>query len=680
LRTQSTPSTAVTSSPSANIEISQQSAVATTNNTPDQTQSAQVTPATPDTLTTTHAITSYAVNAWQNNPIFANIPIQGGGNANLPPNSLPGAFEPKVNQHPKFGMNFTNYFNSYSAARAAGSSFERVEFAMKIVNPSLGSFDFRTYDTFVVNPAAQQNIRVLGVLGNPPDWAGDKRFAKKMWWVPANLHLAWNDPQNYWGQFVYKSALHYKGRITAWEVWNEPNIDFWTAPPEVFAQLLKVSYFAIKAADPNAIVVFGGIFHYNNYGFIQDTFKSIANMPDASANRSFFDAMAHHPYDLGICQMSVEGDVIDNFLRRDMRAYLPNEIQNPHPIWVTETGIRVRDQPYPEFATPEEQASYLIASFAYALDKGAQRIYYFRTNDADNTTTEPWGLLKNDGTQKPGYNAFKVASQWLPSTHLWSTRNMRWTNGVRRISFYGTNLGRVSVIWNASRNTVSYDFPATQLKTATVIEQDGKTYSVLPSNGNVRFVLPPAQNWRWNRDYCQVPSKPIIIVENDTTPPVGEIAPLPSVITTTDILLTWSGRDEPTGATAGLKWWDLQYRIVEPKASASDWILLLDREESLSYRFTGQPNTTYEFRVRAHDAAGNPQSTSTMKIVSVTFASELATPTPASATPNPITATPTPSPTPIDMSRFVKKLYMPMIHAVPKIQLVPTQRDDVRRG
>ena len=47
-------------------------------------------------------------------------------------------------------------------------------------------------------------------MRNPPAWA------VKDGSTPKNLALPWNDPANYWGQFVYKLAQTYAGKIDTW--------------------------------------------------------------------------------------------------------------------------------------------------------------------------------------------------------------------------------------------------------------------------------------------------------------------------------------------------------------------------------------------------------------------------------------------------------------------------------
>ncbi len=54
---------------------------------------------------------------------------------------------------------------------------------------------------------------------------------------------------------------HFRGRVEYYEIWNEPNIDYWNpAPsPEEYGRLFKAAAAAIHATDPNAKTVFGGL-------------------------------------------------------------------------------------------------------------------------------------------------------------------------------------------------------------------------------------------------------------------------------------------------------------------------------------------------------------------------------------------------------------------------------------
>src|SRR5207253_6810805 len=82
--------------------------------------------------------------------------------------------------------------------------------------------------------------------------------------VPSGLDLPVDDPRNTFGQFMLRLARTYKGRITTWIVWNEP--DFlpgesgtwwtWSGSAADFSDLMRTGYQAIKEVDPSATVVF----------------------------------------------------------------------------------------------------------------------------------------------------------------------------------------------------------------------------------------------------------------------------------------------------------------------------------------------------------------------------------------------------------------------------------------
>ena len=66
-----------------------------------------------------------------------------------------------------------------------------------------------------------RGVRVAAVLQFTPGWAQSNPIAGQRS-VPKNLNLPFDDPANYWGQFVYQTVKFYSGRIDEWVIWNEP--------------------------------------------------------------------------------------------------------------------------------------------------------------------------------------------------------------------------------------------------------------------------------------------------------------------------------------------------------------------------------------------------------------------------------------------------------------------------
>ncbi|MCC6628395.1 MAG: cellulase family glycosylhydrolase [Chloroflexi bacterium] len=93
-----------------------------------------------------------------------------------------------------------------------------------------------------------------------------------------------------------------RGRVHAYEVWNEQNLGHETANnvnPGAYVEILKASYNAIKAADSTAIVVFGGLSPtgVNNPAEAVDDVKYLeqAYQYNNGEMKRYFDVLGAHP-------------------------------------------------------------------------------------------------------------------------------------------------------------------------------------------------------------------------------------------------------------------------------------------------------------------------------------------------------------------------------------------------
>jgi hypothetical protein len=114
-----------------------------------------------------------------------------------------------------------------------------------------GLFDWSRVD-WIVAECNKLGLDLLVRVDHQPQWSGGN--------FPTN-----GPPDNYadLGDFLYAIASRYKGRIRAYQIWNEPNLAReWggRAPnPAQYASLLKEAYRRIKQADPNAMVISAGL-------------------------------------------------------------------------------------------------------------------------------------------------------------------------------------------------------------------------------------------------------------------------------------------------------------------------------------------------------------------------------------------------------------------------------------
>jgi hypothetical protein len=91
-------------------------------------------------------------------------------------------------------------------------------------------------------------------------------------------------------KYVAWMVNHFRGRVQYYEIWNEPNIDYWnpTANPQDYGKLFKAAADVIHKTDPDAKAVFGGL-----AGAHEDFAKRALDACDCAAS---IDVFAYHNY------------------------------------------------------------------------------------------------------------------------------------------------------------------------------------------------------------------------------------------------------------------------------------------------------------------------------------------------------------------------------------------------
>jgi polysaccharide biosynthesis protein PslG len=219
--------------------------------------------------------------------------------------------------------------------RALGITWIRVNITWAIVQPARGPYNWAVYDR-AVDEADAYGIRVDAQATYSAPWAvGPGCAPQTTECQPASAQL--------YAAYAGAIARHFGSKISAEEIWNEPNsVAFWRpAPnPAFYVQMLKDSYVAIKAADPRMIVVSGGLAAVGSNG---------ANIPPVTFTRDmyqdgakgYFNALGDHPYSYpavpsqykswsGWSQMAQTSPSI----RSVMAAYGDAAT----PVWITEVG------------------------------------------------------------------------------------------------------------------------------------------------------------------------------------------------------------------------------------------------------------------------------------------------------------------------------------------------------
>ncbi len=136
--------------------------------------------------------------------------------------------------------------------RGAGFNWLKQQIRWADVEGSRGNIGWGAIDQ-MVNNADAHGVNLLFSVVTAPSWSR------------AGHHGVEGPPNNFgdFANFLGKLASRYKGRVKAYEIWNEQNLKREWEGRAIsagdYVELLKVSYQAIKAADPNAIVISGAL-------------------------------------------------------------------------------------------------------------------------------------------------------------------------------------------------------------------------------------------------------------------------------------------------------------------------------------------------------------------------------------------------------------------------------------
>jgi len=135
-------------------------------------------------------------------------------------------------------------------ARTAGVRYLRCAFSWNGIEKAPGQYDWRFWD-MLVSTAGEYGVELMPYVAYTPEWAAAKK--EEFWKQPPRETAEY-------ARFMKTAAARYKGRIHSWEIWNEPDLaEYWQGSGERFAELVKQAAVAIRQADPDAVIVLGGI-------------------------------------------------------------------------------------------------------------------------------------------------------------------------------------------------------------------------------------------------------------------------------------------------------------------------------------------------------------------------------------------------------------------------------------
>src|SRR5712691_488273 len=281
------------------------------------------------------------------------------------------------------------------------------------IDPNFGVSTWAKFDD-IVDRANALGLSLILRLDTSPRWA-----------LPADAADGLGPPlrdEDYW-DFVAQVARRYRGRVAAYQIWNEPNLnsEWGRRPPDAAAylRLLRGASAHIHSIDPSAHVVLAAMAPTLTEN--ADALNELVYMQQlyGAGARGAFDVLAVQAYGLRGGPDDPRIDRSDVTFSRPLlvRQLMERNGDGATPVWATEMGWNVNPPSFAEQrfgrVTPSLQARYTARAFERSGEQWPwmQVMYVWYWKRPDNTNRDQdwfWFRVADpDFTLQPVYYALR---------------------------------------------------------------------------------------------------------------------------------------------------------------------------------------------------------------------------------------------------------------------------------
>jgi cellulase (glycosyl hydrolase family 5) len=351
-------------------------------------------------------------------------------------------------------------------------------------NTTPDNYNWGIYDELMAD-YGERGLSLILIIADIPPWAGPIQSG------PFN-----DDARDDFAEFVGAAVNRYSRppyNIKYWEFFNEPDgikplygavINTWGYYGREYALMLKEVYPAIKAADPSARVVMGGLAYDSfvdgdsgnfNQRFLNDVIEN--------GGADYFDIMNFHYY---YFSRETWGNIIGkaNYLKAVLAWYGISKpmICSEVGIWGDETNLGI-------------QARYVPKVFARGLSAGLETILWFPLATQTGFIFDGGLLRDEDLSVKPAYISYQTMTSEL-GDYTYSAVIATGDANLEGYKFISAETGKSKeVVWAQEDTSGQMVFPYEIIRMVTIeglvhfIADGGGGDSDGSNNGQVRIPI-----------------------------------------------------------------------------------------------------------------------------------------------------------------------------------------------
>jgi PKD repeat protein len=353
-----------------------------------------------------------------------------------------------------FGMHIQSTSTPWPTAKFGTQRFWDSGVSWTAINTSRGVYNWGGLDNRI-NIGSQKGLQLIYTFGRTPQWASSN---------PTNATCGYGPGQcappadlNDWDSFVRAIATRYKGRIHAYEIWNEPNhAEFYQGSIATLVEMARRAYNIIKSVDPDAIVITPCPTHTST------TPEQWMDQYFAAGGNNYYDVVGFHGYSSIMYRIN------------GLKNVLVKYGQAGRPIWDTEASWGANA------STPDAnvQAGVVAKLFLQQWPAGVRKFVWY------GWEYSAWGTLwdSTNGVHKAGI-AYAEVYKWMVGASMPGPCTKTLTY-VTVCTLNRANGYQAQAVW--SDQPLQYTVPTKFASYRTVL---GSTFPV--SNGTVALTASP---------------------------------------------------------------------------------------------------------------------------------------------------------------------------------------------
>lgn len=440
-----------------------------------------------------------------------------------------------------------------------------------------------------IDAAAAYGMSIMGTIGSNdywPPWAATNGLP--------NLDK--------WESFVERLVTHYRGRVSTWEVWNEPIYVF---TPTFYAELLKRASVAIRRADPSArIVGMGGVYDKNWILQVMDVLGP--SWPQ------YLDVISTHLYPPGTDPSGGEAE--------GRALAFKNEVIDRYgvEVWNTETGVWDEgfykgpnsslslegEAIWPHFDSERYvrgcfyESERLMANFVHCIGNRLTKYFYYDSRIYNNPSyqkSHPTMLEYDDSIRAKGIT-YAMAGWFLDgSVALGSVVS----NSTTYAYLFDRGGQPTVVLWSKDKLNHSIELAAGDWRAYDMMGNE-----MALTNSSIRFgrTTVYVQSASLSPSAVRAAFQAAMVLDcPDSVPPNLSVDVFPTGLTTEQSIdIRWLAVDETSVPSASDP--DAVTYSYFLEGRDSDWSAWTP---ATHVSLESLPRSNYTFHVRARDAAGN---------------------------------------------------------------------------